>query len=388
MHEAVVAVADLDRVAGLLPRPPLVEQPEHVADRLGEPRARRNEPERRLDRRPEVGDDETGGDEGRRPHLPVDAVLRVRQGSVSERELGGGGGVAGRDVAPHVAADLGPDPLPIGVAERGRVRRLKAVDQIAVRGPLRRVRLGEGKVVQPLMTHLLGSEAGSVLLEDVQAEDRVVRVVVARHEPDVPAGRFGPAPVQCEAVGEGVEAREIVVDRVRVREVEVVPDALAAPSLHGFAKVATSASSEPGSFQPIAEGLLVQLEGRQLRSAEGCLDAGPVRGFLVAPVGSGGSTLDRSEHRLLLRDRSTLHGGAHVRLEITDVEAGLDPLRELVRKDVAEVQDVVQVVPPSRRSPTADRVGRLEQNVFASQGSQRLVREVKEVRASQERPTR
>ena len=152
VDEAVVAVADpRSRPAPPPNRAPLV-QVEHVADGLGEPRAWRDERERDLDA-PTARRSMTK--QPRSAPRPT-SRRRCRSACATARRPGrrAAARAAGRpgETYPHMSrADLRADPLPVGVAVGGGLGRPTAVDQVAVGGPLRRVDLGEGEMVQPFL---------------------------------------------------------------------------------------------------------------------------------------------------------------------------------------------------------------------------------------------
>lgn len=97
------------------------------------------------------------------------------------------GRVARRDVAEDVAADQRADPLPVRVAVDRRLVDTAFLDEVAVGRAFGGVGLVEGQPGQPFGGDVGAGEVGAVLLQDVQAEDGVVHVVVARRTVDVAA---------------------------------------------------------------------------------------------------------------------------------------------------------------------------------------------------------
>lgn len=156
------------------------------ADGVGEARAGRYDgqagPERGVHVGPAAGrlGDGGGGEEG-----GVEAVGGVGEGGVAVGLFRGGGRVAGVGPAVHVGADQGADPLAEGVVVGGGLGGLQAEQEVAVRDALG----GEGaagrELVEPEAGEVAGGEGLAVALEQEQAEEGVVQVVVLRGAVDV-----------------------------------------------------------------------------------------------------------------------------------------------------------------------------------------------------------
>lgn len=221
------------------------------------------------------------GGEGRRdqrggPHGAVDAVAGVREDRVPAGQTSGPDGIAGAGPAVDVGADQRPDPLLVRVVVRRRERRFEPVGEVAVSGPFRRERLQVRQPQQPQVADLLGAEAEAVRLQQVQAEDRVVHVVVPAAAVDPAAHAAAPLRAQHGGLGRVGGLGEVVGQRQGRRPAQIAVDAVTGPHLALLDRLAEHVARDP------AEPAAVDTVGEVPSGALGVHD----RGVPVLPGGS------------------------------------------------------------------------------------------------------
>lgn len=311
----VVAVAGVQPVRDAVEVGPrlLLGGPDPEADGFGEAGAGRYDgqagPERGVDVGPAGGGlgggggDEEGG---------VDPVGGVGEDGVAVGLGGGGDRVARIGPAVDIGPDEGADPLAEGVVVGGGERGLQAVEEIAVRDALG----GEGpagrELVEPEAADVGGGEALAVALEEEQAEEGVVEVVVLGHAVDV-LGEGGGGGAAVPGVG-GQYLRgdaafgEPVVQGPVAGGQGQGPDPVERQLLDGLPEQTADGPPQPGGFQPgLRGGLRLGGSGRGGWGWPGGLDGSPGGGL---GGGEGEGSRARSSRRRIARARSS--GGAGV----------------------------------------------------------------------------
>ncbi|UGT40725.1 hypothetical protein LTV02_32815 [Nocardia yamanashiensis] len=206
---------------------------------------------------------------------------------------GGQGGGAMRIARADVTVDIGADertyPLAVRVSPGGGLGRQVSVDEIAVGDALGGVRLQERETFQPEGRDIRHREIGAVLFEQVQAQHRVVEVVVARCAVDVAERGFRPGPMQSEVVGHGIAGGDVIAQGVGGGGFQIGADAVGCPDetvLQRLAERAADATAQPAAVDAIEQFRMPQGD-RAFRGGGGVAgarrtDIGP---FVVGPAG-------------------------------------------------------------------------------------------------------
>lgn len=136
---------------------------------------------------------EGSGDDGSEEHFAIDAVAFVGPMGVAPGELGGQGRVASGGVGPAVGADLGADPLAVGVAVAAAPFG-SSIAFFAAGGVGKKVGGGvdfggaegaDGDVLKPGATDLHPGNVAAVFFKGDQTDEGVKDVVVGLHMGDV-----------------------------------------------------------------------------------------------------------------------------------------------------------------------------------------------------------
>ena len=130
-------------------------------------------------------------------------------------------------------------------------------------------------MLEPLPADVGGGEVGAAALQDVQAEDGVVHVVVAGHTGDVSfegnvigsrvgygVGVGGGGGAIDEAVGQRFDSGPVVAEGPGVEGAQGALDGGARPSFAGLAQQTPGGPAEPGSPRAVVEEALAEPAGQ------------------------------------------------------------------------------------------------------------------------------
>lgn len=129
-------------------------------------------------------------------------------------------------------------------------RRLQTVREVPVRGALRRERLQIRQPQQPQLADLLRTEAEAVRLQEVQAEDRVVHVVVPATAVDPAAYALTPLGPQLQLDARLDGLGQIVRERQRVGLPQIAVDAVPRPVVALLDRFAEHVARDPAQPAP------------------------------------------------------------------------------------------------------------------------------------------
>ena len=229
--------------------------------------------ERALDGVASVGGHERASDKGGRPHLAVDPIGYVRQRRVSVRQDRGRSRSTGIDPAEDVATDQRADPLAVRVVDHRRRPDRNSADEVPVHHPFGGEDLLERQVREPRRGHVLRLQGDPMPLDEVEPEDGVVDVVVARRALDIAPGRVWPVGLEDEARRHRIQGRNIVKEWVGAGQLEVLTEPVGRPidastTLDRLADVAAGDAAQPARQDPVWDGCRVNIPdiaiGRQV----------------------------------------------------------------------------------------------------------------------------
>jgi hypothetical protein len=160
------------------------------------------------------------------------------------------------DIAEDVGPDQRSDPFTVRIVVRGGGRRVKSVHQIPVGDAFGRVHLMERQTQQPALGHILRAKIGPVGLQQVQAENGVVDVIITPAAADTSPRGMRPVVAEHVPLRDRIRDGDVVANRIGVGELEETPDALPRPDIPVLDRLAQHVPGDPappGTENPVVE---------------------------------------------------------------------------------------------------------------------------------------
>src|SRR5579875_3193600 len=96
---------------------------------------------------------------------------------------------------------------------------------------------------KPGIRNILWPKIKTIRFENVQAENSIINIIIARHETNIVSGRLRPARIQLTLSESRVQEWEIIIKRISMSSFKIVANCCAIPPLDGFAQGTTSTAS-------------------------------------------------------------------------------------------------------------------------------------------------